>query len=114
VSAPGKGTVVTVYLDVIPTRDEIIRQLQLDDAVRIYGENEDWPTAADRRLLMTELSDVIGSGEYLPRIWNEKERAMKKRIGVYVHVPFCSGKCAYCDFTPWRAGTSRCPPIRRP
>ena len=23
---------------------------------------------------------------------------MKKRIGVYVHVPFCSGKCAYCDF----------------
>ena len=21
-----------------------------------------------------------------------------KRIGVYVHVPFCAGKCAYCDF----------------
>ena len=23
---------------------------------------------------------------------------MSKRLGVYVHIPFCSGKCYYCDF----------------
>ena len=22
----------------------------------------------------------------------------KKRLGIYVHVPFCASKCAYCDF----------------
>ena len=22
-----------------------------------------------------------------------------KRIGIYVHIPFCKQKCAYCDFT---------------
>ena len=22
----------------------------------------------------------------------------KKRLGIYVHVPFCKSKCAYCDF----------------
>ena len=21
-----------------------------------------------------------------------------KRIGVYIHIPFCASKCAYCDF----------------
>ena len=23
---------------------------------------------------------------------------MKNKIGLYIHVPFCAGKCAYCDF----------------
>ena len=23
---------------------------------------------------------------------------MKKDIGVYIHIPFCIAKCAYCDF----------------
>ena len=23
---------------------------------------------------------------------------MEKRLGVYIHIPFCAGKCAYCDF----------------
>ena len=23
---------------------------------------------------------------------------MEKNVGVYIHIPFCSGKCAYCDF----------------
>ena len=23
---------------------------------------------------------------------------MEKRLGVYIHIPFCVGKCAYCDF----------------
>ena len=24
---------------------------------------------------------------------------MKRKLGVYIHIPFCNGKCAYCDFT---------------
>ena len=24
--------------------------------------------------------------------------AMKKSLGIYIHVPFCIKKCAYCDF----------------
>ncbi|NLA87385.1 MAG: radical SAM protein, partial [Clostridiales bacterium] len=23
---------------------------------------------------------------------------MEKNLGVYIHIPFCAGKCAYCDF----------------
>ena len=23
---------------------------------------------------------------------------MAKNLGVYIHIPFCAGKCAYCDF----------------
>ena len=23
---------------------------------------------------------------------------MDKRLGVYVHIPFCASKCGYCDF----------------
>jgi len=23
---------------------------------------------------------------------------MKKNIGIYIHIPFCAGKCSYCDF----------------
>ena len=22
----------------------------------------------------------------------------EKRLGVYIHIPFCASKCAYCDF----------------
>ena len=22
-----------------------------------------------------------------------------KKIGIYIHIPFCKQKCAYCDFT---------------
>ena len=22
----------------------------------------------------------------------------KKRLGIYIHIPFCVSKCAYCDF----------------
>ena len=22
----------------------------------------------------------------------------KKRLGIYIHIPFCISKCAYCDF----------------
>jgi coproporphyrinogen III oxidase-like Fe-S oxidoreductase len=24
--------------------------------------------------------------------------AMEKRLGVYIHIPFCASKCGYCDF----------------
>ena len=27
-----------------------------------------------------------------------------KKIGLYIHVPFCAGKCAYCDFYSVKAG----------
>ena len=23
---------------------------------------------------------------------------MKPRLGIYIHIPFCAGKCSYCDF----------------
>lgn len=23
---------------------------------------------------------------------------MKKELGIYIHIPFCIKKCAYCDF----------------
>ena len=23
---------------------------------------------------------------------------MKRRLGIYIHIPFCAGKCGYCDF----------------
>lgn len=28
----------------------------------------------------------------------EREAQMKKSLGIYVHIPFCVRKCAYCDF----------------
>ena len=63
-SVPGRGTTVTVYLDVIPTESEMEAYVRLNDTVRIYGENEDWPTEAERRMLMTELSDALDSAMY--------------------------------------------------
>ena len=33
---------------------------------------------------------------------NESER--KKPLGLYVHIPFCVKKCAYCDFLSMPAG----------
>lgn len=23
---------------------------------------------------------------------------MSKNLGIYIHIPFCASKCAYCDF----------------
>ena len=23
---------------------------------------------------------------------------MAKRLGIYIHIPFCASKCGYCDF----------------
>src|SRR5438105_12909436 len=45
------------------------------------------PTLAERAVVSPdspELADVAAEG-----------------IGVYVHVPFCSHKCGYCDFASW-------------
>ena len=27
---------------------------------------------------------------------------MKERLGIYIHIPFCASKCAYCDFVSHR------------
>ena len=27
-----------------------------------------------------------------------KSSAEDKRLGIYVHIPFCKSKCEYCDF----------------
>ena len=27
---------------------------------------------------------------------------MKKDLGLYIHIPFCVKKCAYCDFLSWK------------
>ena len=29
---------------------------------------------------------------------------MKKDLGLYIHIPFCTRKCEYCDFLSWSAG----------
>ena len=34
---------------------------------------------------------------------------MAKRLGIYVHIPFCASKCAYCDFNSF-AGSERLMP----
>lgn len=31
---------------------------------------------------------------------------MVKSIGLYLHIPFCRGKCPYCDFYSMRADTA--------
>lgn len=31
---------------------------------------------------------------------------MKKFLGIYIHIPFCSSKCGYCDFYSFRASHS--------
>lgn len=31
---------------------------------------------------------------------------MKKDLGLYLHIPFCAKKCAYCDFLSWK-GTGK-------
>ena len=31
---------------------------------------------------------------------------MKRELGIYVHIPFCARKCAYCDFLSFPAGRS--------
>ena len=65
-SVEGRGTVVTVSLRVIPDREELEQDAIIRSAVRIYGEDEDWPTAGERRMLLTELSDAAAAREYLP------------------------------------------------
>ena len=34
---------------------------------------------------------------------------MKKNIGVYIHIPFCARKCAYCDFYSLQGSSSLIP-----
>jgi len=36
---------------------------------------------------------------------------MKTRVGLYIHVPFCTNKCGYCDFNSW-AETRRAPQLQ--
>ena len=33
----------------------------------------------------------------------------KNRIGIYIHIPFCASKCAYCDFNS-KAGCDKLMP----
>ena len=38
---------------------------------------------------------------------NRTEQIMERReLGIYVHIPFCARKCAYCDFLSFPAGRS--------
>jgi len=30
-----------------------------------------------------------------------------KEIGIYVHIPFCKSKCAYCDFLSYEGKSER-------
>lgn len=33
---------------------------------------------------------------------------MNKKIGIYIHIPFCVRKCNYCDFLSFPAGDGKC------
>ena len=39
---------------------------------------------------------LVQNGSRLMMITRDKE--MKKKTGVYIHIPFCRSKCVYCDF----------------
>lgn len=41
---------------------------------------------------------VSGGGTFPHVLRTYKDNRMKKNIGVYIHIPFCARKCAYCDF----------------
>ena len=30
---------------------------------------------------------------------------MSRKLGIYVHIPFCASKCGYCDFYSLAAAT---------
>ena len=34
----------------------------------------------------------------IPREGNDMKENEKKKLGLYLHVPFCASKCMYCDF----------------
>ena len=34
---------------------------------------------------------------------------MRKRLGIYIHIPFCVSKCGYCDFYSVPGGKQRMP-----
>ena len=35
----------------------------------------------------------------VPRLFRLPKRISdKKKLGIYVHIPFCRSKCQYCDF----------------
>jgi len=36
-----------------------------------------------------------------------KNRKTKKSLGLYVHIPFCRSKCAYCDFCSYTGVDSK-------
>ena len=33
------------------------------------------------------------------------DQGEKERLGIYIHIPFCARKCAYCDFLSAPAGS---------
>ena len=37
---------------------------------------------------------------------------MEKRLGIYIHIPFCMQKCAYCDFYSITDTKRRAPYVR--
>ena len=36
-----------------------------------------------------------------------KRPAAQKKLGIYVHIPFCKSKCEYCDFYSLGGGRDR-------
>ena len=39
---------------------------------------------------------------------------MEKTLGLYLHIPFCKSKCAYCDFYSLPTARRRWTPIPPP
>lgn len=46
----------------------------------------------------------VGVPSYLLK---EEHKSTKDPIGIYIHVPFCDGKCPYCDFFSLRGSEER-------
>ena len=38
---------------------------------------------------------------------------MARRLGIYIHIPFCASKCSYCDFYSLAGCESAMPDYQR-
>ncbi len=93
-SRPGDGTAVTVSIPITQPETTVFR----DSARRIRNERHAAAPhgAVGHRQLRQILPEVYGLKTV--RLPPSLRRTHGKNLGIYIHIPFCVGKCAYCDF----------------